>query len=42
MNKFYAQLCLLDQPFVKDPKKTVGQILDNVNVVRFIRWELGE
>ena len=27
MDKFYSEICLLDQAFVKDPDKTVGQLL---------------
>ena len=45
----YAQRVLLDQPFVKDDKRTVGQVLtdliaklrENVSIRRFARLELG-
>ena len=50
MEKFYSEICLLDQPFVKDPDKTVGQILtelvarigENIVIRRFVRFERGE
>ncbi len=46
--KHFAALCLISQPFVKDPDKTVGDVLvekisklgENVKVRRFIRYEL--
>jgi elongation factor Ts len=48
--KFYEQVCLTRQPFVKDPDITVGNLTTNLiaklgeNIVirRFMRWELGE
>ncbi len=50
MDKFYSEICLLDQPFVKDPDKTVGQLLteliskigENIVIRRFVRYERGE
>ncbi|MEG2348149.1 MAG: translation elongation factor Ts [Clostridia bacterium] len=50
LNKFFAEICLLDQPFVKDPDKTVGQLLteliakigENIVIRRFARFERGE
>ncbi len=50
MDKFYADVCLLEQTFVKDDKKTVKEILadavatigENIQVRRFVRYELGE
>ncbi len=43
MGKFYAENVLLDQPFIKDDKMTVGKILDaaKATVVQFERWQLG-
>ncbi len=48
--KFYADACLVDQPFVKDPEKSVGQLTteliarigENVQIRRFVRYQLGE
>jgi elongation factor Ts len=50
MSKFYAEVCLLEQPFVKDPAITVHthiashiqKIGENIQVRRFIRYRLGE
>ncbi len=50
MKKFRKELVLLDQPFVKDDKVSVGQLVtqasaklgENVVVRRFVRYELGE
>lgn len=50
MKKFYSEICLLDQPFVKDPDITVGELLtdliakigENIVIRRFARFERGE
>ena len=50
VNKFYADICLLEQPYVKDPDKTVQQFLneaiasigENISIRRFVRYALGE
>jgi elongation factor Ts len=46
VNKFYGEICLLEQGFVKDPDKTIQQILKaagaDVTVNRFARFVLGE
>jgi elongation factor Ts len=50
MNKFYAEACLLEQPYVRDPKQTVAdyvngaiaKIGENIQVRRFARFELGK
>jgi len=46
INKFYGEICLLEQNFVKDPDKTIQQILKSagpdVTVNRFARFVLGE
>ncbi|WP_040948702.1 translation elongation factor Ts [Gorillibacterium massiliense] len=50
LNKFYEEFCLLEQPFIKDPDKTVAQLLnekistigENITIRRFARFELGE
>jgi elongation factor Ts len=47
---YYEQFVLLDQPSVRDPKKTVGQLItdaiakmgENIAVSRFTRYKLGE
>jgi len=50
MESFYQETCLLRQPYVKDEKTTIGDLLkqtvtalgENVVVRRFARYELGE
>jgi elongation factor Ts len=50
LDAFFASVCLLDQPFVKDDSRTVQQLLDEVSakvgekvaVRRFARFKLGE
>ncbi|MBD5583827.1 MAG: elongation factor Ts [Clostridia bacterium] len=43
MGKFYSEVCLLDQPFVKDDSQKVAQVIGNkFKVVRFTRFEMGE
>ena len=41
---FFAEKVLLEQPFVKDDKLTVGKFAEQhgMKVVRFIHWELGK
>ena len=44
LGKFYGEICLLDQEFVKDPNKKVGQMVTEKNgkVIKFARFEKGE
>jgi elongation factor Ts len=50
LEKFYKERCLLEQQFIKDPDKTVQQLIhehvakigENINVRRFVRYELGQ
>ena len=50
MEKYYSEFVLLEQPFVKDDDKTVGQLIaekvgkigENIQVRRFSRYKLGE
>ncbi len=50
MEKFYSEHCLLEQPFVKNPDITVGQLVteaisqigENIQMRRFVRYLLGE
>ena len=43
INKFFAANCLVEQDFVKDPDKSVREILSEAGqVVRFVRFKLGE
>jgi len=46
MRKFAEEICLLDQPFVKDPSLTVAKYIaaagNDIKVVSFVRFEKGE
>ena len=50
LNKFYEENVLVDQPFVKDPSKTVGELVaekigsikENISIRRFSRFKMGE
>ena len=50
LEKFYKDTCLLEQPWIKDPDKTIRQLLtekialigENINIRRFVRYEKGE
>jgi len=43
INKFFAENCLVEQKFVKDPDKSVREILSEVGrIARFARFKLGE
>ncbi len=50
LNKFYEDNVLVDQPFVKDPSKTVGELVtekiasikENISIRRFSRFKMGE
>jgi len=50
LEKYYAEACLLRQPFIKDEEKTIGAMLkeaivaigENIVVRRFARYQLGE
>jgi elongation factor Ts len=50
LGSYYSQVCLLDQPSVRDPDVTVQQMLqaataktgENITISRFVRFKLGE
>jgi elongation factor Ts len=50
MAKFYEEVCLLEQPFVKEATLTVGQLVktniaklgENITVTRFVRFKVGD
>ena len=50
LEKYYSEVCLLEQPFVKDPDRTVqdllngliGKLGEKVEIRRFIRFQVGE
>ncbi len=42
LNKYFKEICLLDQPFVKNPDETVAKFLGDAKVTDFVRYEVGE
>lgn len=42
LGKFYKENALVEQPFVKDPDMTVGALVGDTKIRRFVRYELGE
>jgi elongation factor Ts len=50
LEKYFQEVCLLDQPFVKDPSLTIQALIkakiaktgENITVRRFVRFQLGE
>lgn len=49
IQKFYSEVCLIDQPFVKEPKQSITQVVteaakkagDTITITRFVRFQLG-
>jgi len=50
IDKYYKEICLMEQPWIKDPDKTIKQLVtekiaairENINIRRFARFERGE
>ena len=50
LDRFYSEICLVEQAFIKDPDKKVGDLLqdavsrmgENIQVRRFMRYQVGE
>lgn len=50
LEKYYKEVCLMEQPFIKDPDKTITQVItesiarigENISIRRFVRFQLGE
>ena len=50
IQKYLKEICLMDQPFVKDTDKTVADLVtekiatigENISIRRFVRYEMGE
>lgn len=50
LERFYSEVCLLEQTYIRDPDLTVKDVLDamiakvgeNINIRRFVRFQLGE
>jgi elongation factor Ts len=50
LEKFFSEVCLIDQPFIKNPDQTIQNMLneaisrigENIAIRRFVRYQLGE
>ena len=50
LKKYYSEVCLYEQPFIKDPEVTVEELIktkiavlkENITVKRFARFKVGE
>ena len=50
IEKYYKEVCLMEQPFVKDPDKTISDLItesiakigENISIRRFTRYQVGE
>ncbi|MDR3121811.1 MAG: translation elongation factor Ts [Clostridiales bacterium] len=50
VEKFFKEVCLIEQPWIRDPSKTIRQLLtekiavigENISIRRFVRFERGE
>lgn len=50
IEKYYKEVCLMEQPFVKDPDKTISDLItesiakigENISIRRFTRYQMGE
>ncbi|TCS77382.1 translation elongation factor Ts [Pectinatus cerevisiiphilus] len=50
IEKYYKEICLMDQPYIKDPDQSVSDLVtakiakigENISVRRFVRYQLGE
>lgn len=50
IKKYYKEVCLMEQEFVKDPSKTISQLVsdatikigEKISIRRFVRYQMGE
>ncbi len=50
LNKFYKEICLMEQDYIRDPEITINQLIletisilkENIQIRRFVRYQLGE
>ncbi|NOY81440.1 MAG: elongation factor Ts [Kiritimatiellaeota bacterium] len=42
VNKWFTEVCLFRQPWLRDDKKTLAKVAPNLQVRRFLRWQIGE
>jgi len=50
IEKYYKEVCLMEQPYIKDPDQTITDVVkakiakigENISIRRFVRYQLGE
>jgi elongation factor Ts len=42
INKWFTEVCLVDQPWIDDAKTSISKLKPNMTIKRFVRWEIGE
>jgi elongation factor Ts len=50
IQKFYSEICLLEQPFVRDTSKSINELIsessakfgENLVIKRFVRYQIGQ
>ena len=42
INKWFTEVCLVDQPWIDDGKTCISKLKPNMTIKRFVRWEIGE
>lgn len=42
ISKWYKEVCLVDQPWIRDDKTSLAKIAPKMKVNRFVRWEVGQ
>lgn len=42
INKWYSEVCLVNQPWIRDDKQSLAKLYPDAKVKRFLRWEIGE
>ena len=42
INRFYSEVCLMNQPWVRDDKTSLAKVQPGLKIKRFTRWMVGE
>lgn len=42
INKWYTDVCLMQQPWIRDDKTSLAKVAPQITVKRFVRWQVGE
>jgi len=42
INRFFSEVCLMNQPWIRDDKSTLAKLQPKLKIKRFVRWMVGE